>query len=82
MQIQVLLFGPHAEAIGRDKLALTFDQSQVDCQTLLAKLIETCPAHATLFQHGRLAINCAYAKPTDLIRNGDEVAFVGMISGG
>jgi molybdopterin synthase catalytic subunit len=50
--------------------------------SLMDHLVERHPRLAELRGHARLALNCAYAPVSALLRDGDDVAVIPPVSGG
>lgn len=82
MRVDVLLFGPQATLVQADRVAVTVDSQQVTAAALLGALAESAPALAASLETSRLAVNHAYAQANDIITSDDEVALIGMVSGG
>lgn len=82
MTIAVKLFGPQAELVGRREVVLEIQDDPVTCGELRRVLSTRCSTLGTSLGSSRLAVNQAFAAESDLIRAGDEVALIGLISGG
>lgn len=81
MTITVQLFGMQARLA--DTRALRLDlPDQADCRAALERLAADCPALSESIAASRLAVNHRYAEPDQRLLPGDEVALIGMISGG
>ncbi|MEM6550935.1 MAG: MoaD/ThiS family protein [Planctomycetota bacterium] len=81
MQITIQLFGMQARLA--DTRAVELDlPDNADCQAALDRLAADCPALAESIPASRLAVNQHYAEPHHRLTAGDEVALIGMISGG
>ena len=81
MTVRVLLFGPQAALAG----ASAVDVTVADAPTptgLLAALSTQHPSLADSLGASRLAVNHEFADPASAIQPGDEVALIGMVSGG
>jgi molybdopterin converting factor small subunit len=79
--VEILLFGAEAKAIGRDSAQVEVPVGST-CQTIKEHLAE---AHASLrpfLKSARFAVNSEFAPLDQVIRQGDEVALIGMVSGG
>ncbi len=86
MQVRVLFFGLLKDIVHRDSQTL----SLADGATV-SDLIGKCRQTAALHQHTQsvavwnslaIAVNHEYAKPTDALKDGDEVALLPPVSGG
>ncbi|RMH31633.1 MAG: MoaD/ThiS family protein [Planctomycetota bacterium] len=82
MRVEVLLFGPLADAAGRDSLSVNTDATQPTARDVLDALTQAQPAMRSMLTACRLAVNHAFADDATLIRAGDEVAVIGLVSGG
>ena len=93
MTIRVLLFGPYAAAAGAASIGVRAEEG-CTCAGLLALLADQHPplrpllspapdARARTVPPGaRLAVNHEFARDDRPIRASDEVALIGMVSGG
>ena len=82
MRIEVLLFGPQAELAQAERVAVQIDSPDATAGQVLMELSVAAPALAPSLESSRLAVNHAYAASGDAIVSGDEVALIGMVSGG
>jgi molybdopterin converting factor small subunit len=81
MVVRVLLFGPHAAAAGRGMVEVSLpDQST--CAALRDGLESQYPALRPLLGSSRVALNQRFAAPDAAITPRDEVALIGLVSGG
>jgi len=80
MKLCVKLFGAEARLAGRKELELEF--SGLTCAQLRAQLAETLPQLAGSLPLCRFAVNHEYVAIEHALREGDEVALIGMVSGG
>ena len=81
MRIDILLFGPQAELAGTDRIPLDLSESAT-VSDAITRLGQAVPTLASTLEVSRLAVNHDYAAPTDTLSEGDEVALIGMVSGG
>ena len=81
MDVAVLLFGPAAAAAGSSVVAIRAPASPT-IASLAPLLRDACPAIAPMLPSLRFALNGEFAKPDATIRPGDEVALIGLVSGG
>ena len=81
--IRVLFFAQLREQLGCEQLALALPQS-ISISTLRQLLVEHNPQWATFLGNDKLlfAVNQTMAKATQLINDGDEVAFFPPVTGG
>jgi MoaE-MoaD fusion protein len=82
MQIRVLLFATLKEKAGTNRLTLDFAEEQITLADVKAALSENFPAMAENVNIALAAVNEEYAFPTDVVQDGDEVAFFPPVSGG
>ncbi len=80
--ITIRLFGPEARAVGRNEIAVDIVDDSPTCQHLRARLAETVPALGPLLNHCRFAVNHEFVEQDHAIQPDDEVALIGMVSGG
>jgi molybdopterin converting factor small subunit len=82
MTLDVLLFGPLASRAGTGQVTLTVEGFPVSCETLRKALARSHPELAESLPLHRFAVNAKFVGDEDLVRMGDEVALIGMVSGG
>lgn len=80
MQVNVLLFGPQATLAGKREVAV--EVAEPTAQAVLTALSEAAEPLAASLAASRLAVNHEFVAETHPIRPGDEVALIGMVSGG
>ncbi len=78
----VLVFGPQAHTAGTDRLHIQGILFPVSAGELMTEIAATYPDLAASLGVSRIAINHEFATPDSSIAYGDEVALVGLISGG
>lgn len=81
MEVRVLLFGPEAAAAGCADVRLHID-GVCTCASIKRELARSVPALAGVVGSARLAVNSEFASPEQAIMPGDEIALIGMVSGG
>ena len=81
VDVQVRLFGAEAEAAGQPSVVVQVPQG-ADCAAVREALRGAAPSLAPLLGHARFAVNSAYAPDATIVRDGDEVALIGLVSGG
>ena len=82
MRIEVLLFGPQAALAKAERVCVDLAPDQPTAAAVMIALEQAVPALAPGLAQSRLAINHAYASPTQVVEARDEVALIGMVSGG
>lgn len=80
MKINVLLFGPQATLAKRRELTVEVAEPTAGA-VLTALASESEPLVASL-STSRLAVNHEFVAESHVLRPGDEVALIGMVSGG
>jgi molybdopterin converting factor small subunit len=81
MEVRVLLFGPEAAVAGRSDVSVRIDGA-CTCAALKREIERIIPALKGRLTGARLAVNSEFASPEQTISLGDEVALIGMVSGG
>ena len=82
MTVTVLLFGPQAQLAGRREIAVDLAGETASADTVLAALGEAAEELRDSLRTSRLAVNHEFASGETAIHPGDEVALIGMVSGG
>ena len=82
MRVQVLLFGAEREAVGSDRLTVDLPGAQATCLQLRSRLLEGFPQLKAHLAASRFAVNGEFAAPDRPIGEADEVALIGLVSGG
>lgn len=82
MQINVRLFGPQAQAAYAATVAVDIDQEHATCAAVRSALSEAYPSLRASLPASRFAVNHAYASDDTEIGEQDEVALIGLVSGG
>ncbi len=81
MDVAVLLFGPAAAVAGSSVVAVRAGMNPT-VASLVPLLRDACPAIAPMLPSLRIALNGEFALPDAVVRAGDEVALIGLVSGG
>jgi molybdopterin converting factor small subunit len=87
MTVIIRLFGPLRQAAGREELAIVIEGAPAcgarpTCGEIRARLAAGEPLLAGMLSACRFAINHAFAADDREIAEGDEVALIGLTSGG
>jgi len=82
VKINVLVFGPLAQRAGCRMIMLDLPDGCVTCRQVRAALVQTVPRLAEVLPGCRLAVNHEYADDDRVVTGQDEVALIGMVSGG
>lgn len=82
MRINVLLFGDHAKIVGQNQLMIDMGSQLPTCAILKYELVRQNPVLAPGQASLRLAVNHEFACDQQLLNPEDEVAVIGMVSGG
>ena len=81
MTVRVLLFGPEAAAAGKRHVEVTVPHNAT-CASVKAAIAAVEPVLAASVAAARLAVNGEFAGTEQRVGPGDEVALIGMVSGG
>lgn len=81
MHVQVLLFGAERKAAGRDRAVVALPGPST-CQDLRERLATEVPALKPHLASARFAVNGAFVPLSHTIGERDEVALIGLVSGG
>ncbi len=81
MRIEVALFGPLREQVGKAAIEVNID-SGACVDDLLAAIAEPGSSLGASLASSRVAINRSFAKGEEVIMEGDEVAIIPPVSGG
>jgi molybdopterin converting factor small subunit len=81
MRVSVLLFGPEAAAAGSARVEVEAPAGST-CADLREMLAARCPALRPHLPAARFAVNAEFAEPQAIITPADEVALIGLVSGG
>ena len=80
MTCNVKLFGAEARAAGVREIAVVIDANT--CGALRAALEKSSPALRPFLAKCRFAVKHEFASDEQIISEGDEIALIGMVSGG
>lgn len=81
MNVRVLLFGPAAAAVGCGEVVVQA-RAGATCGEVLEAVAAAEPRIAEVARGGRLAVNHKFAEARQVVKDGDEVALIVMVSGG
>lgn len=81
MKIKVKFFALHREAVGKSELELELGKG-ITINRLVKMLISDYPKLRKLTKFTILSLNHNYAKGTELLKDGDEVALFPPVGGG
>jgi molybdopterin converting factor small subunit len=81
MEISVKLFGPEADLAGQTQVVLNVD-STATCGELRRVLAECQPSLSVRLPSCRFAVNHEFAGDERPVTERDEVALIGLVSGG
>ncbi|QDT67492.1 ThiS family protein [Planctomycetes bacterium MalM25] len=82
MEVTVLLFGPQADLAGARELRLDTPRDRPTAGEVLSAIGVAAPALTGSLNVSRLAVNHEFVAADRPISPGDEVALIGMVSGG
>ena len=81
MKVRVLLFGPEAARAGCDHVVVNLGPDRT-CAAVKSAVAQTCENLGEDVLSARIALNGRFAADEQVVRDGDEVAVIGMVSGG
>lgn len=81
MRIRVKLFGQLADAAGSREIDVEL-AGEADCAALRTALARSAAGLEPLLPACRFAVNHAFASEDRKLHEGDEVALIGLVSGG
>ncbi len=81
MMLRVLVFGPHAAAVGAGHVEVRLGDDR-SCRGVLAALGAQHPGLRPMLDGCRLAVNARFAADDQRVSEGDEVALIGLVGGG
>jgi molybdopterin converting factor small subunit len=82
MKVRVKVFGPQAVLAGTREVEVSLPTQSATAGEVLAAVAAALPPLRPSMATSRLAVNHTYAAPDHRIDAGDEVALIGMVSGG
>ncbi|GMV95678.1 MAG: hypothetical protein AMXMBFR83_00490 [Phycisphaerae bacterium] len=82
MTLRVKLFGPQARLAGRREIAVELPGPAPTCAELRDALARAAERLAPSLPASRFAVNQHYVRDDHPLREQDEIALIGMISGG
>lgn len=81
MQVRLRLFGPLKDTSAADDVPRVLEEGQT-VSDLIASLRGEEVLPEKLLLASAVAVNHVYAKPTQILQDGDEVAIIPPVSGG
>ena len=81
MRVEVLLFGPQAAIAGDRRVSLDVPLP-ASLGGVRGALAAACPGLAPTLPASRLSVNRRFAPDSTEVLPGDEIALIGMVSGG
>lgn len=81
MDLRIKLFGAEAAAVGKNEIQIRINPGST-CEHLRERLAAEFPALGPLMAHIRIAVNNEFAADSLTLNSGDELALVGLVSGG
>jgi molybdopterin converting factor small subunit len=82
MRVEILLFGPLASLAGENRLVVEAPGGTLTCGVLREAVAAAHPSLASPLRLHRFAVNQELVDDAAPVREGDEVALIGMVSGG
>lgn len=81
MRVEVLLFGPAASAVGRDRVEVSASEGAT-AGDVLGALGAQFPSLKGMMPGARLAVNQSFVGSEAPVCAGDEVALIALVGGG
>lgn len=81
-ELVIRVFGPQAQLVNDSVLHLGNLALPVTAETLLTRIGQTYPVLEDSVRQSRLAVNHQFASESDVISGGEELALIGLVSGG
>lgn len=81
MIVRVLIFGPLSQEMAAREIGVEVGEPAT-VGAINGALAAKYPAKGDFFRSARLAVNNAFAVPSQTVRPNDEVALIEMVSGG
>lgn len=81
MDVRVRLFGPEARLLGTGEVVVSLGPGS-SIAALRESLAAQHPRLGESLAHGRFALNHEFAPESRVVEAGDEVALIGLVSGG
>ena len=82
MQIRILLFGPQAALAGKRQVDVDLPGPTATCGQVRQSLAQVEPRLGDSLAASRFAVNGSYAADDAVVSCADEVALIGLVSGG
>ncbi len=79
---RVLLFGSEAAACGKSEVLVHGDDPAITVAELKTRLARAEPNLNLSFRAARIAVNHSFVTEATMVRPQDEVALIGIVSGG
>ena len=81
MRVNVLLFGAEARAVGAASVAIEVNENAT-CAGVMEVLARDSAVLRPMLPQGRIALNGRFGGADERINASDEVALIGLVSGG
>ena len=82
MELYVKIFGPQALLAETRACKITITGDRTSAAEVLKAVADAYPSLASSIESSRLAVNQEFASPEQPVMAQDELALIGMISGG
>ncbi len=80
--VEVLLFGPLAARAGADRVTVPVPGLPLPCEAVREAVARAHPELSESLSLHRFAVNARFVPEDHPVEAGDEVALIGMVSGG
>jgi len=82
VKFEILLFGPAAGMVRRDRMTVEVFDDAPTCGRVREAMIDVEPRLRRLVDIGRLAVNYCVVPDDHRVHERDEIALIGLVSGG
>lgn len=82
MKLTVLLFGPYAETVNDSSVTLEIASSTCSAGEVKVSLAQQYPKLSGMLSAARIAVNQQAVQPDHPVQESDELAVIGLVSGG
>lgn len=82
MKLTVLLFGPYADTVNDSSVTLEIASSMCSAGEVKASLAQQYPELSGMLSAARIAVNQQAVQPDHPVHESDELAVIGLVSGG
>lgn len=82
MSLRIQLFGPLADAAGSRDIRVDAQGGTLSVAQVIDRIGQIELRLRPMLGSARLAVNCSFVGPEHVVRESDELALIGLVSGG